>query len=350
MTLTLTQLKALPLARYEFRLRARADALLPPFLGSTLRGSLGHALKTIACTMRHQDCSRCLLAEACVYTNVFEPSVLNLDSDAQGRKDPPRPFLLQPPLPLGPDATSTIEESQRAWRAQHIPVSNGTSLSFGVTLIGSAAIARLPYLICAVELMARHGLGHALAPFALEEVLVVNERNERASIYSPRNAEPQTTRVTPPRAALTTLYDLVARRLAQITTSGALTLLFITPTWIEINKETLGSVTCEQLFKRLSWRAARLFELYGDTPLVFDHRELIAKAATVETASEDVWMHRFVRYSNRRQGETPMRGFLGAIAYRGKALKELLPLIVAGEFLQLGKETAFGLGRYLCAA
>ena len=158
--------------------------------------------------------------------------------------------------------------------------------------------------------------------------------------------EPQTTRIAPHKTEVKTLYDLVAQRLMQLDIRDALTLLFITPTWIEIKKEALKSINCEQLIKRLSWRIAQLFDLYGDAPLVYDHKALIAQAATVETTSEHLWTHHFERYATRRHGKTPMQGFLGEITYRGAALKELLPLIVAGEFLQLGRETAFGLGRY----
>ncbi|HYE66096.1 MAG TPA: hypothetical protein VD966_10960, partial [Pyrinomonadaceae bacterium] len=65
------------MARYEFRLRAGEDTLLPTFLGSTLRGSFGHALKAIACSVQHQDCQKCLLTKVCLYPNVFEPSALH---------------------------------------------------------------------------------------------------------------------------------------------------------------------------------------------------------------------------------------------------------------------------------
>lgn len=349
MSLALSDLRALPLARYEFRLRARRDTLLPTFLGSTLRGSFGHALKAIACSVQHRDCRRCLLAEACLYPPIFEPGALPNDSKSK-QPDPPRPFIFQPPLPAVSGAALTTENSRRAWLEKHIPVTAGAQLSFGLTLFGSTAIARLPYIVYAVELMGQHGLGSARTPFELEEVLVLNERNECFSIYTPQKSEPQTTRIAPHKQEVTTLHDLIERRLLQFDIRDSLTLLFITPAWVEINGEVLKSITCEQLFKRLSWRISRLFELYGDAPLIYDYQNLIAKAATVRTTNEFIWMHRFTRYSNRHQDKTPMQGFLGELTYRGAALEELLPIIVAGEFLQLGKETAFGLGRYLCAA
>lgn len=334
------QLKALPLARYEFRLRANENALLPTFLGATLRGSFGHALKAIACSVEHQDCNRCLLTQACTYPQIFEPSALPYN-ETKKQQDPPRPFIFQPPLPRVADSTSTIENSKRAWSEKHIPVKAGESFSFGMTLYGTA-IAKLPYIVYAVELMARHGLSVARTPFELEEVLIVNEQNESISIYTPADMS----RITPHKAEIKTLSELVEHRLSQINMEDTLTLLFITPTWIEIKKEILESINCETFIKRLSWRMAQLFELYGNAPLAYDHKTLIEQSATIETTNENLWFHRFERFANRTQSKKPLQGFLGAITFRGRALKELLPLIIAGEFLQLGKETAFGLGRY----
>lgn len=340
MSLTTEQLKGLTLGRYEFRLRACEDVSLPTFPGSTRRGSFGHALKAIACSVEHQDRYRCLLAEACLYPNIFEPSALPINGTEKKQADPPRLFLFQPPLPRVAEAISTIENNKRAWSEKHIPLKAGESFSFGMTLFGTA-ISKLPYIVYAVELMARHGLGFARVPFGLEEVLIVNERNESLCIYTP-----QMTRITPHKTKLKTLCDLVEHRLAQMSFNDSLTLLFITPTWVEIRKYVLESVTFGQLVTRLSWRMAQVFELYGEAPLLYDYKTLIEQSATVETINENLWFHQFERFANRTQSKKPLRGFLGAITYRGETIKELLSLIIAGEFLQLGRETAFGLGRY----
>lgn len=39
-------------------------------------------------------------------------------------------------------------------------------------------------------------------------------------------------------------------------------------------------------------------------------------------------------------------GFIGEIEYKGEAITEFLPLIVAGEILHVGTGTSFGLGKY----
>lgn len=58
---------ALDLSRYELKLRACEPVSLPAFLGSTLRGAFGHALKEAVCVMNHRDCAKCLVADRCIY-------------------------------------------------------------------------------------------------------------------------------------------------------------------------------------------------------------------------------------------------------------------------------------------
>jgi hypothetical protein len=50
----------LALSRYELRLCAEETCSLPAFLGSTLRGAFGHALKKTVCVMQHRVCERCI--------------------------------------------------------------------------------------------------------------------------------------------------------------------------------------------------------------------------------------------------------------------------------------------------
>src|SRR5258708_7487410 len=50
----------LNISRYQLRLRARKPVTLPRYLGSTLRGAFGHALKEAVCVVGHRDCDRCI--------------------------------------------------------------------------------------------------------------------------------------------------------------------------------------------------------------------------------------------------------------------------------------------------
>src|SRR5205085_1044544 len=75
LSLKLEPFSFLTLARYEFRLLAREEAELPALLGSTLRVAFGHALKAIACSVSHQDCSRCFLRDVFIYLTFFKERV-----------------------------------------------------------------------------------------------------------------------------------------------------------------------------------------------------------------------------------------------------------------------------------
>jgi len=46
----------------------------PPYLGSALRGLLGHGLRRTVCVTRRKTCVDCPLTDSCVYTRLFEPT------------------------------------------------------------------------------------------------------------------------------------------------------------------------------------------------------------------------------------------------------------------------------------
>ena len=91
-------LPPMEIARYEINLRAKERTTLPPFLGSTLRGAFGHALKDAVCVMPHRNCERCMLVDRCLYPYLFETPVPDGISQLRGQKNAPHPFILTPPF------------------------------------------------------------------------------------------------------------------------------------------------------------------------------------------------------------------------------------------------------------
>lgn len=114
----------LELARFELRLRARESATLPPFLGSTLRGAFGHALKQTVCVMPHRDCQRCLVAGRCIYPYLFETPAPQDIPQLRGQQQAPHPFILSPPAPGSPPASRATPASFAAR-----PAAVGSSVS-----------------------------------------------------------------------------------------------------------------------------------------------------------------------------------------------------------------------------
>ena len=105
----------LELSRYELKLRACQSASLPAFLGSTLRGAFGHALKEAVCVMNHRDCAKCLVADRCIYPYLFETPVPDDVPQLRGQQQAPHPFILTPPIFEPPEnAPACAAERKRA--------------------------------------------------------------------------------------------------------------------------------------------------------------------------------------------------------------------------------------------
>jgi hypothetical protein len=341
--ITTELLKNLNLARFEIQLRPKGDAVLPPFLGSTLRGAFGHALKAIACSMPHGDCSRCLLIERCLYPRLFETSAGDSSTSAllKGRQDAPRPFIFIPPQPAGDNSFLRARDDLLRTRVR---VKVEEPVVFGLSLFGDA-IQEVSYVVYAISLMAQHGFGAARAPFALERVFALDAQGERKLIYESRS-----NRIELQESCYTTLGALVQGRLDQLlsqnlATSQELTLRFMTPTRLRIKGQLLETPSFAQLITTLSLRLSLLAQTLCVRPLVYDHRSMIEMAQRVKTRMSTLRLMALDRFSNRRRGKLELDGFMGEITF-DPPLHELLPMLVAGEFLHIGSGTAFGLGRY----
>jgi hypothetical protein len=255
------------LARYELSLRAEAPCELPPFLGSTLRGAFGHALRQAVSAMDGYDCHGCSAADPCVYHYLFETLVPPGVAQLSGQREAPPPFILSPPIVENP-----VKRESRVWRVPGPAVAAasasggfsrpesvkgpsvvtsvvfpdgprrfaaGDTLSFHLMLIGRA-IDYLPYVVLAVDRMGRLGLGANRARFHLTEVAALGTNGEVETIYgregvqssrvqspvqSPvqssafRLSGPPGAQATPARTSIP-LSELIEGRLLQLTDFG----------------------------------------------------------------------------------------------------------------------------------
>src|SRR5205085_3475582 len=100
------------------------------------------------------------------------------------------------------------------------------------------------------------------------------------------------------------------------------------------------------LIRNLLRRVSLLMAVHGQSRLELDYKGLIARAVGVGIGAAALSWHDWQRYSNRQETKMTLGGFVGEIEYRGEALAEFLPLLVAGEILHVGTGTSFGLGKY----
>jgi len=220
------------------------------------------------------------------------------------------------------------------------------------------AIEYLPYIVYAVTEMSRRGLGADRAQFDLKEVHLIDERDEKTSVFS---GESQ--RIITPPGATRSLGELIRQRLespfpeenvretpndlTQETTATAkhLKLRFLTPTRIRVDGDLQVSMSFSLLVRNLLRRVSLLTAVHGSTPMQVDFRGLIEQAESVRTIESNLNWCDWERYSNRQQKKMKLGGFMGDVVYEGDLLSQFLPLVAAGELLNAGAGTAFGLGR-----
>ncbi len=301
---------------YRFLCQFTTEAVLPEFKGSMLRGAFGHALKKTVCALHRAQCTDCLLAASCGYSFIFEVA----KSDPGNSLDRPRiaarphPFVLVPPdLP------------QRFFEA-------GDGFNFGLTLFGRAN-NYLPHVVYAVEQMGVSGLGRGAkngqGRFRLEAIesqgAVIYDHATKI-LHQPSNL---------PRLGLEPPSPI---------SEDSVGIKLLTPLRLKHQNQLQDDLPFHLLIRTALRRISTLSEAYGGGEPDLDYSGLIRRAEKVETAQSAFRWVDLKRFSNRQKSAMLLGGLEGHATYAGK-VGEFLPLLRFCEVTNLGKQTAFGLGR-----
>lgn len=287
------------IGRYRLFARKKSPWQAPYYLGSTLRGAWGHALRDYFCETNLSQCWGCELFDSCPYANIFEPK------DARGYDLSPL-YVVNAPKPEGTAA-------------------NGNTLIFELILIGPA-LPFLPEILKCWERAFQIGLGKDQQyKLDLYEVQSIQADGVKQTIWSPSQ-------------------DLIDHpteiKVPEIICNSA-TLRFATPVRFGKNGHTLEPDlwNAHDLILNLAQRIDQFFPI-GKIPDGFFE--------TAQGLDLGVQMQRdsLIRYSNRQQHKMELDAYLGELHLSGKGLSLYSDLIWLGQWLNLGKNRSFGLGRY----
>ena len=314
------------IARFTFELEARQSLILPPYKGSALRGGFGMAFKKTCCAIQNQECANCQLNQSCAYAYIFEtPSSASVDAKYHSPALP-HPFIIEPPL---------TDQTQ---------FEPGETLRFGLVLIGKS-IQYLPYFIFAFHQLGEMGLGKGRGKYCLK------------AVYAPDTATHSTARIYDDQTQTMSGNFKILELEDVLNTCGTLysseiQLQFLTPTRI-VDKSKLSNQLNFSLFIRtLLRRISLLGRVHCGSSWDLPFTDLIRHAeGAVQTRDSKLTWVDWERYSNRQKRRMTLGGVTGTVTYVG-SLKPFLPLILLGEYLHIGKNTTFGLGKYLlhCSA
>lgn len=286
--------------RFIARLARPDPALL--FLGQTLRGAFGYALKDIACSTPHRECDRCPLQTSCAFQTVFngaDPFVPSADEDGSGSIPP---FVLEVASP----GTWWGERDQLAW---------------GITLFGTE-IRKFAYVVEAFRHAGRRGLGPA---------------GTRYEILSVRDAVTDRELGTHPDSAFNPPTVVPMTQFSRELRDGPMLWHFHTPVHFTTNGNLLSADDPIRIIRS----GRRRFQALGG-PSILEEPSLDPSDFRVLDSQLQHW--HIERFSTRQKRRIPLEGFHGSVLIEG-------PWSRAGQWLHaadrihLGKHSTFGLGR-----
>ncbi len=298
---------------YTFNCTFESQAFLPQFKGSTLRGALGHSLKRIACALRRQDCSTCLLSDSCAYASLFEikKNILS-ETNTPRTAHRPHPYVINPP-----------SESKRVYEP-------GDPFSFQIILFGKTN-EYLPHLLYAVQEMGRSGLGSQKKTDGV--FMVENVQQAGSTIFSGEKLEAK----RPLEKLCLDIFPKVE--------NDKIALSFKTPLRLKYHNQLQDSLPFHIIIRTALRRYSSLESAYGEKEIELDYRGIFNLAEKVETIASSCQWHDIERYSNRQKRSMLFGGVLGNITYQGEGLAQFIPLLKYCEVTHLGKQTSFGLGQ-----
>lgn len=308
-TLLINTMLTYPLARYRFEFTVLTPIRLPEYAGSMLRGAFGHALRRTACMTREKDCKLCPFYRTCPYPAIFEtppPEQHVLQKFTQI----PNPYIIEPP----------------AWGERLYQT--GDTLAFNMVLIGQRTLDQLALITYAWLRAFAHEVGHGTA--RLHAVTHLAQDGEHA-IYDLNQARllPHTAQIQlPPQER------------------DAVCLHFTTPLRLQSNGVPLplSQLTALDLLRALLRRTHLLLTLQMGGKGDFDYLRLLQLAKDVRDSRELTWSD-WTRYSSRQHQTMQLGGVVGNWQLH-TVPPELHDWLQLGQWLHIGKNATFGLGRY----
>lgn len=309
-------------ATFKFTMQARERSFLPEYKGSTLRGGFGHSFRRVCCTMsQDQDCKTCMLNQTCPYAYIFETPKVNGMELGHQADNLPHPFVIEPPQ---------IEQTE---------FQAGDEFEIGLVLFGKS-VSFLPYFVYTFDQMGRMGLGKGRGTFELTTAFAHNDffEEDKTEIYNNK------TQMLNGNFKVWKLEDILS---VQQQNNGKLSINVLTPTRILHKNGLVRDIPFDLFIRTLLRRISLLGRIHCESNWDLPYKDILDQAANqVRLVTNNTSWHDWERYSNRQKKRMNMGGIVGNLIYEGE-LAPFMPLIQLGQFTHIGKNTTFGLGKYV---
>lgn len=305
------------LTKYFVYFQTTEDMELPEFKGSMFRGAFGHNFKDAVCLNKNFDCEACFLKNNCSYYNIFEtPNKEPENPYIFGVKKGFHPYLLIPPY----DNSSSFKK--------------GMILKLELSIFGKYSNL-LPFFIFTFIKMGDTGIGFKRNKFNLIKVTQIDQDSNEFEIFNTIDNSLKTSDIILDTKKIVRIIENVE----------SIKLEFLTPVRLQkngvvfVDKEKFQiSDIINSILKRYYFIASQFCN--SDIP---EYKNIDLSDITL--AENNLYFKYLQRYSNRQKSKQNYGGFLGNIKLKGN-LGKILPLLQIGEYLNVGKNTSFGLGKF----
>ncbi|MBO8169045.1 MAG: CRISPR system precrRNA processing endoribonuclease RAMP protein Cas6 [Thermoanaerobacteraceae bacterium] len=271
----------------------------------------------MACIRRDRDCSVCTVKGKCAYTFLFETGIYFSSREVVDTGGVPRPFELEPPL-----------EDKETYK-------NGEYISVSLVLIGRG-IDYLPYFIATFDRMGEKGIGRNRGKFILARVTDGYIGN---IVYDRETG-------TVNRSITRKTWSDIENEAATMRHIGSCRVYLVTPLRLKRDGRLANFLDFELLVRSVLRRILYLAGYFAEKTFDLDVKRLIARAREVTTTKHEVTWYDWERYSSRHGARMKLGGIIGEIEFKGD-LGPFWSLLLMGQEVHIGKNTTFGLGKYV---
>lgn len=272
----------------NFSIIAQEKSILPAYLGSTLRGAIGHVLRNDT--------------EACHY--LYDNRRLD-----KKRKEVLNPYIIVPPM-IG----------KKLFHKNDV-------LNFDIMFLGDGA----KYAKNVIDALNSQGglrLGVRRNKFIFDKVV---HKTDQRVIWQNRTFYQAAMRKIP----------LVYKTLDNV---ESVTIKFITPLRRRRNNELLKDVDFSSIIRNITYRIKSLTERYGGLVDTEEIEHIHKLSSKINTTKKDIELVNMERYSNRTKEKMDFGGLMGSMSFYGD-LSLFVPWLYAAQILHIGGNTTFGMGR-----
>lgn len=292
-------------SKFHFGLRLMEDTTLPMNKVSAIRGGIGEMLLRANC-IRDRDCKSCDLADECIvrrtmYSRFEEKPAFITSGESVG-------YVLE------------CEDYKEEFR-------EGDVLAVNLILFGKTVVYFSQFLQ-AIYQLGTVGIGRAHSHYLIAYIRNTLGKDilKGQSIYMEQ-------------CKVLTLWDHVGYRLRQVSRWEG-RIRFKTPVTLKYQGEFQQDLSMEAVLPAVFRRIYIMDRFEG-----LDHEEMRWDGPLPEVLQRSVRPITVYRYSSTQDWKMPLRGIKGEMWLSGIP-EELLPVLLAGEVLHIGKNTSFGFGRY----